>query len=501
MVVDLNGKGVRFIETAPARGRKEGKKLYYRLCASPTLSVPGYRPVNRNEVFEQREVRVNENGEGEAVVSEKITSRDEGGEFHKSSNAEFVINGSGGNEVGTNNPYVAYYGYNKTPPPPPPPYIPQVPTEGGTTGGGTGSPPVPITPPPQDTKDKLKRRLIGGILVIPVIIPVALGLRGCGDRQKNPTEPTGVVETTGPDDKHKYEVEGVVPSIDPDPIPPAPVIDNSELNTIFDIYGSNDFSPRISTLSRACFDNADGIRYDIENFMDGDKDQNIKEQLGDEFVGISSTDGTPSSFHKAITEKYLKFSDEEKTMIDTVENVRNISLMSDSEIKQELDDKGISYSGNSSTIDLKLMLIQQRTGIDMRDPAQLSKFNDTFEEYVKKQISLEEEVKNLYEHHKDTTEKSIPNRDDDGKETYKYEAEVHERSAREEIDNKTRDEKYLGSLSRVKTIVSTKQNMIYAQRVAQTTEAISRDNNSIEVNEEFTTSKEVYETTQEEYER
>ena len=139
MVVDLNGKGVRFIETAPARGRKEGKKLYYRLCASPTLSVPGYRPVNRNEVFEQREVRVNENGEGEAVVSEKITSRDEGGEFHKSSNAEFVINGSGGNEVGTNNPYVAYYGYNKTPPPPPPPYIPQVPTEGGTTGGGTGS--------------------------------------------------------------------------------------------------------------------------------------------------------------------------------------------------------------------------------------------------------------------------------------------------------------------------------------------------------------------------
>ena len=166
MVVDLNGKGVRFIETAPARGRKEGKKLYYRLCASPTLSVPGYRPVNRNEVFEQREVRVNENGEGEAVVSEKITSRDEGGEFHKSSNAEFVINGSGGNEVGTNNPYVAYYGYNKTPPPPPPPYIPQVPTEGGTTGGGTGSPPVPITPPPQDTKDKLKRRLIGGKLFI-----------------------------------------------------------------------------------------------------------------------------------------------------------------------------------------------------------------------------------------------------------------------------------------------------------------------------------------------
>ena len=43
--------------------------------------------------------------------------------------------------------------------------------------------------------------------------------------------------------------------------------------------------------------------------------------------------------------------------------------------------------------------------------------------------------------------------------------------------------------------------MIYAQRVAQTTEAISRDNNSIKVNEEFTTSKEVYETTQEEYER
>lgn len=505
MVVDLNGKGVRFIETAPARGRKEGQRTYFRLCASPTLSVPGYRSVNRNDFFAQREVRINENGEGGAVISENEISRDVGGEIHKSSNAEFVINGSGGKEVGTNNPYVAYGGYDKTTPPP---YIPHVPTEGGTTGVGsavsTPAPaPAPIsnTPPPKKKKNTKKRRFFGLLAIIPIII--VANSRGCNCRQINPTDPidpNGIVETTGPDDKHKYEINGVVPNVDPEPIPPAPVIDNSELNIIMDIYGSNDFSPRISTLSRACFDNADGIRYDIENFMDGDKDQNIKEQLGDEFVGISSTDETPSSFHKAITEKYLKLSDEEKTMIDTVGNVRNISLMSDSEIKQELDDKGISYSGNSSTIDLKLMLIQQRTGIDMRDPDQLSKFNDTFEEYVKKQISLEEEVKNLYEHHKDTTEKSIPNRDDDGKETYKYEAEVHERSAREEIDNKTRDEKYLGSLSRVKTIVSTKQNMIYAQRVAQTTEAISRDN-SIKVNEEFTTSKEVYETTQEEYER
>lgn len=514
MVVDLNGKGVKFVETAPARGRQEGKKLYFRLCASPSLSVPGYRPVNRNEVFEQREVRVNENGEGEAVISEKITKRGEDGIFKKLSNAEFVINGSGGKEVGTNNPYVAYGGYDKTTPPPTPtptptPHDPQIPSgkpSGGIVGGGnTGS--NPPSTPPQDPKDKIKRRIIGGILVIPVIIPIAIGLRSCGDRQKDPTDPTdptAVVETTGPDDKHKYEIRGVVPIIDPDPIPPAPVIDNSELNTIINIYGSNDFTPRISTLSRACFDNADGIRYDIENFMDGDKDQNIKEQLGDEYVGISSTDGTPSSFHKAITEKYLKFSDEEKSMIDTVESVRNISLMSNDELKQELNDKGISYNSNTSTLDLKLMLIQQRTGIDMHDPSQLSKFNETFEEYVNKQISLEEEVKGLYEHHRDTTEKSIPNRDEDGKETYKFEAEVHERSAREEGDNKKRDEKYLGSLSRVNTIISTKQNMIYAQRVAQTNETISRDINGIKVNEEFTPSEEVYETiqnTQEEYER
>ena len=46
MVIDLNGKGVRFIGTDPARGRKEGKSLYFKLCASPDFHVPGYRPVS-----------------------------------------------------------------------------------------------------------------------------------------------------------------------------------------------------------------------------------------------------------------------------------------------------------------------------------------------------------------------------------------------------------------------------------------------------------------------
>lgn len=239
MVVDLNGKGVRFIETAPARGRKEGQRTYFRLCASPSLSVPGYIPVNRNEVFEQREVRVNENGEGEAVISEKITERGEDGIFKKSSNAEFVINGSGGEKVGTDGPY-AYYDGSDNNTPTPTPHDPQIPLgnpSGGIVGGGnTGS--NPPSTPPQDSKDKTKRRIlggiIGGILVIPVIIPGFM--RGCDDIQKDPTDPTAAVETTGPDDKHKYEIGGVVPTTDPDPIPIVPVIDDSDLNIILNIY-------------------------------------------------------------------------------------------------------------------------------------------------------------------------------------------------------------------------------------------------------------------------
>ena len=242
---------------------------------------------------------------------------------------------------------------------------------------------------------------------------------------------------------------------------------------------------------------------DIDNYLPGDKDNNIRDLIGDEFVGLSTTDNTPSSFHVALNEKYQKMSEEEKEMVDTVQNVRNVSIMPDDELKEALKDRGISFN-NLSTLDMKLKLIQEMTGIDMHDPAELTKLNDTFETYLKRQIELEGENIRLSKNHQKTTEESIPYRSDEGKKTYEDEAELHKRRVAEEVINKSRDEHYLSSISQVRSIISTKQNMIYAQRVAQTNETISRDINGIKVNEEFTPSEEVYETiqnTQEEYER
>lgn len=481
MVVDLNGKGVRFIGTDPARGRKEGKSLYFKLCASPDFHVPGYRPVSTTkDNYEYREVRINENGEGEAVISENINKR-ENGKYKKDSNSEYVINGSGGKEVGTDNIYVSNYGYNQEVPPPPPPDEPK---KVITNSKGTKNTTIP-TSIPQDQKDKIKKRIIGGLLLIPVVIPIPLAMRGCNCIGINPEEPTPISDTTAPTVDPLYDSDGITP-VDP-------IIDNSDLNIILGIYGSNDFSPRISALSRACFDNSEGIFYDIDSFMDGDKDENIKNYLGDEFVGLSSTDGTPSSLHKALTNKYLEFSDEDKRMIDTVENVRNISMMDEEDIKKELDAKGVSYDSADSSLDLKLKLIENKSGIDLKDPDQLLQFNETFERYVETQVGLEEQAKNLYEKHKDTTEKSMPNRSDEGKETYKEESFVHNSSAREEEGNKIRDQKYLAQVSRVKTIVATKQNMYYAKPVVRTNETITREEESIKTNEEFHTSDDIYE--------
>ncbi len=464
-IIKAVGGTVLFNRTAPSKGMKDGKTTYYRLVSSPkkVLSNKYDRITGPYE-----EIRVNENEEeGTANISTKISGRQK--------EAECLINYSGGLQTGVNDEtYVRIIPGERIiiPPRPTPSVLPNSKKTNNASEKNKES-------KPKD--NKLKRR-IAALLLLP--IPIILVLRQCGRQPIPEPEPIpGATEngdsdpTIDPKDQGGEDIN----RIDGDSI----IINDENIQYIINILENENINPELINILEKCYENSEEIMNDINNWMEGDKDVLVKELLGDEFVGTSTSDGVPSSFHKVLNDKYYNMTEEEWKNILDVTNISTICRLSPEEMKQLLDDSQISYTEEDlkdsvNLNNLKLKLIQQYTGYDLKKIDDLKEVSDIFEEYFTKQEQMRKESIGLTEKHKETTEQSIGNRPEDGKKSYTEEAVIHDVSESEQHLKLAEDERTLEIIKGLKSLYNSKifESVYYSM---QNEGQIGQDKNGIGV--------------------
>lgn len=286
----------------------------------------------------------------------------------------------------------------------------------------------------KDAKDKAKKALL--ILLIPIII--AVPVRSCSRQQEGNPDPKP--DPDQGDNENDINDEDTIINI------------NIYIDEILQQISQEDNLPQLASIRQNMFEHLESIGYDLENFLPGN--ENIRKYLGDEYIGLSRHNNTPSDFYRKIDETRLKDDGSEiykdyKTAVTLYE----INHMSTEDLTTTIEQKGIDISKYDFTTDEGLLaakkdLIKIELGYDLNNYDDSIKFLTVLNRYYEEQKTSYLAQAELAKKHAETTHESINIRQKKGvkDDTYPDEEKHHKDEAEECIKAAERTEKTIEAI-------------------------------------------------------
>ena len=452
MRVSAGGKTIEFCRTCPSRGViGESKKIIsYRVVGKVRgVELTGEYARRKGTV----EYYIDESDEGTAVVTRE--KEEKNGKRRKQS--EFLINESG-SDLGSDGIYsrpskVSNGGSLIPPIPPDPPSLHKqyVPPEFPKIPG-------PNYPKPAEKSEKKPKRkwpfIIPIILAIPIVAQSCYSCNRCSPDEK-PQPESSISDISEPNPNPNPDLELDL-NLNPDPNPnPNPDQDPDYIVDLSEVFleGVKSFDADLTQIKSSSYSESEAIYYDLQSYVDGDLDDNLKIYLGDEYVNLRSGDGVPSSLNKKLNSEFA-LNDDQQKIVHLVNDIIEISRMDINDIKNELNSKNITpvqHGIQNTDLELIASLIKDRTNFDIFNINDLETIINCFEQYAKEQVESREKLIGIKENHKITTQKSLNNRpNQEAIDSYKKEIELHSESLLEEENKKTNDVRQLEIIEEIK---------------------------------------------------